>query len=383
MLDTSRHPVGRPVSACLTAQVGSHDKWALLRDLTTAAEDFGLGHRPLSVLKALLSFWPERELPAEPGSAIVFPSNRTLSERLSGMPESTLRRHLAKLVESGIVSRHDSPNGKRFARRAGAEIGIAFGFDLSPLARAAAALERAVAEATLRRERMAVLRARLGMLRQQLLDQEAPEELLEAARLLLRRKCSEEGLRAIVTRLEAEIPAAGSKAAPVEILTHHGRESAQLSASNSQNERHIQESDRSYSDSDSARIAKDAPVESSGSAEKDVRLTLAMIAETCSEYRSFFPDAPKGWHELVAISNRLAPMMGIEPPVLHEAQRIMGAERAAATLLCLLERHEDIRKPGAYLRRLTQIARNGAFSVTSMLSALSRRGNAGNCQLTT
>ena len=383
MLDTSRHPVGRPVSACLTAQVGSHDKWALLRDLTTAAEDFGLGHRPLSVLKALLSFWPERELPAEPGGAIVFPSNRTLSERLSGMPESTLRRHLAKLIESGIVSRHDSPNGKRFARRAGAEIGIAFGFDLSPLARAAAALERAVAEATLRRERIAVLRARLGMLRQQLLNQEAPEELLEAARLLLRRKCSEEVLRAIVTRLEAELPVPVSDAASVEIIANHHDVSAQLSASNSQNGRHIQESDRSYSDSDSAPIATDAPVESPGDAEKDTRLTLAMITESCIEYRAFFPDAPKGWHELVTISHRLAPMMGIEAPVLHEAQRIMGPERAAATLLCLLERHGDIRKPGAYLRRLTQIARNGAFSVSSMLSALSRRENAGNCQLTT
>ena len=117
MQDTSRHPVGRPLSACLTAQVGSHDKWALLRDLTIAAEDFGLGHRPLSVLKALLSFWPERELPGTPGGAIVFPSNRALSERLSGMPESTLRRHLAALTARGIIHRHDSANGKRFARR--------------------------------------------------------------------------------------------------------------------------------------------------------------------------------------------------------------------------------------------------------------------------
>ncbi|AWI86417.1 replication initiator RepC (plasmid) [Alloyangia pacifica] len=378
MQDTSRHPVGRPLSACLTAQVGSHDKWALLRDLTIAAEDFGLGHRPLSVLKALLSFWPERELPSTPGGAIVFPSNRALSERLSGMPESTLRRHLAALTARGIIHRHDSANGKRFARRAGSEIGVAFGFDLSPLARAASALERAVTEVTLRRERIAVLRARLGMLRQRLLETGAPEELLEAARLLLRRKCSEDVLSAIVSRLEAELPTQAPDDIPA--LTVSG--SVPLSASNTQNERHIQESDRPYSDSESAQQPKVTPLETAGPAEKDTRLTVPMIAETCREYRAFFPEAPKGWHELVAISQRLAPMMGIEPPVLHEAQRIMGPERAAATLLCLLERHAQIRKPGAYLRRLTQMAQRGSFSVFSLLSALSRRPDAGNCQLT-
>uniref|UniRef100_A0A2A3JPN0 Replication initiator RepC n=1 Tax=Alloyangia mangrovi TaxID=1779329 RepID=A0A2A3JPN0_9RHOB len=330
------------------------------------------------MLKALLSFWPERELPGAPGGAIVFPSNRALSERLSGMPESTLRRHLAALTASGIVRRHDSANGKRFARRAGAEIGVAFGFDLSPLARAASALAQAVTEATLRRERIAVLRARLGMLRQRLLGTGAPEELLEAARLLLRRKCSEQVLTAIVSRLEAELPAE----TPAEIPALTVSSPAQLSASNSQNERHIQESDRSYSDSESTQQAEAVRLDTAGPAEKDAQLSLPMVAETCREYRAFFPDAPKGWHELVAISQRLAPMMGVEPPVLHEAQRIMGPERAAATLLCLLERHAHIRKPGAYLRRLTQMARQDSFSVFSMLATLSRRADPGNCQLT-
>ncbi len=51
-----------------------------------------------------------------------------------GMPASTLRRHLAVLVDAGLIVRRDSPNGKRYARknRAGA-IELAFGFDLSPL----------------------------------------------------------------------------------------------------------------------------------------------------------------------------------------------------------------------------------------------------------
>ena len=50
------------------------------------------------------------------------------------MPPSTLRRHLAVLVDSGVIIRRDSPNGKR-TREKGKDglINHAFGFDISPL----------------------------------------------------------------------------------------------------------------------------------------------------------------------------------------------------------------------------------------------------------
>ncbi|MBY6005183.1 replication initiator RepC [Salipiger bermudensis] len=376
MENTSRPPFGRPVSACLPSSEASQrhtppmpDKWALLRDLTTGAEAFGLGHRTLSVLKALLTFWPERELPDAPESAIVFPSNRVLAERLSGMPESTLRRHLAKLVETGIVSRHDSPNCKRYARGQSGSIGIAFGFDLSPLARHASALASAAESVTAQRERIAVLRARLGMLRHRLTEDGAADVLIDAARLMLRRRASEQDLTELVSRLEAALPAPETvepKPGPV-------AETTKMSASAARNERHIQETDNSISDSESAMTSEALPAESVGSAEKVAAITVPMITEACREYQAFFPDQPRGWHDLIAMSHRLAPMLGIDPPVLHEAQRIMGAERAAATVLCLLERASEIRKPGAYLRRLTQVARKGSFSVSAMLAAAGRR----------
>src|SRR5258708_37094320 len=50
------------------------------------------------------------------------------------MAASTLRRHLAVLVDAGLIIRRDSPNGKRYARKDSAgEIELAFGFDLSAL----------------------------------------------------------------------------------------------------------------------------------------------------------------------------------------------------------------------------------------------------------
>ena len=87
----------------------------------------------------------------------------------------------------------------------------------------------------------------------------------------------------------------------------------------------------------------------------------------------------RNWGDLVRVGDRIAPMLGIDPPVLNEAKRDMGAESAAVTVLCLLEKAATIRSPGAYLRRLTQMARNGAFSLGPMVSALANRRN---CQLT-
>ncbi|MDN5568462.1 MAG: replication initiation protein, partial [Paracoccus sp. (in: a-proteobacteria)] len=73
------------------------DKWALLRDLTAARSAFGVSDRDLAVLAALMSFHPGAKLTDDHG-LIVFPSNASLSERAHGMAESTLRRHLAALV---------------------------------------------------------------------------------------------------------------------------------------------------------------------------------------------------------------------------------------------------------------------------------------------
>ncbi|MFW8642788.1 helix-turn-helix domain-containing protein [Rhizobium beringeri] len=54
---------------------------------------------------------------SEERGLIVFPSNAQLSIRARGMTAATLRRHLAGLVDAGLILRKDSANGKRFARR--------------------------------------------------------------------------------------------------------------------------------------------------------------------------------------------------------------------------------------------------------------------------
>jgi replication initiation protein RepC len=111
----------------------SVDKWKLFRSLCAAKRRLGISDRALAVLNALLSVYPENTLSEETG-LVVFPSNMQLSLRAHGMAEATFRRHLAALVDAGLLVRKDSPNGKRYARKTnGGSIDEAFGFSLAPL----------------------------------------------------------------------------------------------------------------------------------------------------------------------------------------------------------------------------------------------------------
>ena len=75
------------------------NKWELLRELSKAQAAFGVSERDLTVLQGLLSFFPEDALGGNT-EMVVFPSNKAICERLNGMPCSTMRRHLARLVEA-------------------------------------------------------------------------------------------------------------------------------------------------------------------------------------------------------------------------------------------------------------------------------------------
>ncbi|WP_167623532.1 plasmid replication protein RepC [Paracoccus sp. AK26] len=133
-------------NALAASRQQSVDKWSLIQDLTDGREALGLTDRNLSVLSALLSFYPGRELRS--GALTVFPSNASLSARLHGMPESTLRRHLAALCQASLINRCDSPNGKRYATRDGqGRIDRVFGFDLRPLLDRAAEIAEAAEDA--------------------------------------------------------------------------------------------------------------------------------------------------------------------------------------------------------------------------------------------
>ncbi|MCT4368823.1 replication initiation protein [Yangia mangrovi] len=361
------------------------DKWQILRDLTAARKSFELSDRDITLLQALLSFHPEAKLDAAQ-SLVVHPSNETICARANGMPNSTMRRHLARLIDAGLLIRRDSPNGKRYARRVAGEK-IAFGFDLSPLLQRAAEIAGRAEEARELDARTKALRETASLLRRDLAALadlgriEFPDgpwdALSDLARLTareLRRKLDLETLENIERNLREAV---------LRATRLFDIETPEMSSSADRNEQHQQKSLKESLDSE--RGAEDTAVpmaditscndEAPQPAEKPAAPPppLRLVLGTCSEIAVFSPDPIHDWHSLIRAADKIRPMTGISDSAWTDAKAVMGAEQAAATLCAMLQRFSEIRNPGGYLRHLTGKAREGSFSSSRMVLALDRR----------
>ena len=379
MRHISATPFGRrPVSAGLlanntlaTAPALPHmlDKWSILRDLTEARKAFGVSDRDLAVLAALMSFHPTKEL-RDNDQLIVFPSNATLSGRVHGMPESTLRRHIAALVRAGLVLRHDSPNGKRYAtRNSTGQIDRAFGFDLRPLLVRAAEITEA-AEATrqlalqLRRLRESVvlrLRDASKLLAwandTSVRATDTLSQMLSDAQRQIRRKLPLSDLQKLAIVLDDLLAEIKSR-----ILT----QTVEMSDKASQNERHYQSSDsESYESETCEEEQKIPPADTS-----EPRLPLELVLKAAPDITTYTRQPIQSWRDLLNVATFVHPMLGISVDAWVSARRHMGNDTAAVALAYILQRAEMIRNPGGYLRALTGKAANGVFSAGPMVMAL-------------
>lgn len=362
------------------ASVPHLNKWELFRTLCVARSAFGVTDRDLTVLNALLSFHQDTNM-SDNDNLIVFPSNAALSERAHGMAESTLRRHLAALVNAGLILRHDSPNGKRYAARGqGGQIVRAFGFDLRPLLVRAAEINNAAAEVRAAAEHRKRSREAVTLLKRDALKlvqygqdsgAQGPWKGFETALLTvhkrMRRNLAIEELEALKAELENLLDKIHS------VLI----ETKKMSGSDSYNERHYHNSNKDSYESElcqekakgevSTKLEPDVPV---GRAEPNI--PLALVLKACPDIEPYSQHTIRHWHELVALAAFVRGMMGISEDAWQQAQRAMGPEVAAVTVAGILQRVSDIKSPGGYLRALTRKAEDGAFSPGPMIMALLR-----------
>jgi replication initiation protein RepC len=370
------------VDACPLKAIA--EKWRVLDNLREAKSAIGVSDRALSTLNALLTFHQEKTLRRE-ADLIVFPSNRALSLRASGMTPATLRRNLAALVDAGLIIRRDSPNGKRYARRGeGGQIERAFGFDLSPLVARAEEFEklartsRAQARTrSLRREEISLLRRDISKTIQTALNegQSGPWHAL-ADRL--------HALGAMPPR-HAEQAILDAVAAQLRILweaidkhrdTHTKIKNS--STNESQNERHHQNS-KTDPIFDSETGFRERPSETP-SPERGDRVSpprtypLSLVLQACPDIGMYMRGGSgiSSWREFHAAVDVVRLTLRIGPGPWAEACEAMGDERACITLATILQRAEVIRNPGAYLRHLTNRSRAGQFSLEPLLMALIR-----------
>ena len=381
--------IERPEASVPARPVG---KWDLLRELSKAQSAFGISERDLTVLQGLLSFFPDAALGGTT-EMVVFPSNRAICERLNGMPCSTMRRHVARLVAAGLLLRRDSPNGKRYVRKHG-EARVAFGFDLSPLHARAGEIARAAEAVREAEERVRRLREIVSLMRRDLAALAEFGEAVQPGRGLwdqlrdkatltaraLRRKLAVEELLACKGELEALLDQARNAI--------DGMQTEELNTKDARSERHQHRSNKNLIDFEPApendRVAEgrtDDPVAS----EVDTcdpsrggmpKIPLHLVTTACPALKTFYQGEIRHWHQLYDAACHLRPAMGITPSAWEEAQRIMGPEQASIVVAAMLERFDEIRSPGAYLRALTSKAADRAFSCGPMVMALMSRRNA-------
>jgi len=375
----------------------SVDKWKLYRALCDARPRLGVTDRGLALLNALLSFYPKPDLSLENG-LVVFPSNQQLSARAHGMAEQTIRRHLAVLVDCGLIARKDSANGKRYARRDRAgSIDEAFGFSLAPLLARADEIERIAAEVVAERLVLQRLKERLTICRRDI------AKLIAAA--------LEEGVAGNWERIHADFRALvdatprhvdAQQAADfldamqtmreeiVNILEMQVK-SENPSGNDRQNERHIQnskpdsiseleplseKSEGANTEGNNWPVRRGKQTAGDRTASLPERLEvksfpLGMVLSACPQILDYGPGGGiASWRELMAAAVVVRSMLGVSPSAYQEACETMGPENAATVMACILERAGHIHSAGGYLRTLTERARKGEFGLGPMLMAL-------------
>jgi replication initiation protein RepC len=362
-------------------------KWQIFRAICTARPRLGTSERALAVLNALLSFHPETTLTGD-DELIVFPSNEQLCLRTHGMPASTLRRQIAVLVDAGLIVRRDSPNGKRYARKGrGGGITLAFGFDLAPLVVRAEEFERLAEEieaearaVRLAKERITLCRRDIAKMITKGIEESVPTERAgqgpaswQELHVIFRGLVEGISRTAGLGELEAAADALSSLADDILNLLKIQIKSTNMSANESPDERHIQNSNPN-----SLIDLEPSPQEGRATTAEPTLLPtvplqkpypLGMVLDACPDIVDYAKGGIGNWRDFLATAEVVRPMLGISPSAWEEAQAVMGDTQAAIVLACLLQRSSVIQSAGGYLRELTRKARAEEFSVGPVLMA--------------
>ncbi|WP_338702310.1 plasmid replication protein RepC (plasmid) [Bradyrhizobium sp. 26S5] len=360
-------------------------KWQVFQNIREARELLGATDRSLTILNALLTFHPETALTGD-AEIVVWPSNVQLMARANGMPATTLRRHIAVLVDCGLVVRRDSPNGKRFARKGrGGEIEQAYGFDLSPIVARAEEFKDLAEAVGAEKKAFRVAKERLTLLRRDIVKlieagieegvpgnwgrvQQNYQTIIgrlprSAPRQLLDDVCMD--LHALYADIRAELETFTKSQNPDANESHSGR--------------HIQNSNPDPNFESEYSLPKQVEASSTVEETDNVRslpkreLPLGIVLDACPNLLELARGGEiRHWRDFLAAAEIARPLLGISPSAWREAREAMGEQHAAITLAAIYQRADQINSAGGYLRSLTDRARDGKFSTWPMVMALLR-----------
>lgn len=292
-------------------------RWHALELVRVSKARLDISDRDIAVLRGLLSLLPAT---AWGHQMMVFASNRVLAARCDGIDERTLRRCLNSLLTHGLVARNTAPNGKRYqVKDPGNACVLDYGIDLSPLCDLLDHLEAPALDC--RREEMRV-RTLKSLIRDRLYHHASLAALRigGAAYRALRRKMSADDLQDLLDQMQQYI----EESQPLQI-NPVTVETTKTSASDSQNVRHIQSSNREdygSEDVDEIRSVPSEGVPDKPKAAHDISVAECMEAATTA--RAMSASLPRTWQDVVRLAKSLGPSIGIDARSIRAADLKQG-----------------------------------------------------------
>jgi replication initiation protein RepC len=354
----------RSSNAKHTRQQSTHDpRWHALNIVQSIKESLGLRDRDIAVLRGLLTFIrPEEWL----NGLMVYASNASLQSRCDGIDERTLRRRLAKLCDAGLVTRHQSPNRKRYVvRDEQNQVILAYGFDLLPLRNCIAQLELRAAEQRVEEAKIlslkAILRDRLYKLTTYFQTSGSTSSDLRMYNSLLRRKASVEALTESIYDLEnilSTLDNSNKTSATATSLTDSVR----------QTDRHIQSSNKEYNDKEEAEEKLEAYTTTTNVNEIGFRECLD-ASTSAMEYTT---EKPQNWSDLDRLALLLGPAIGLAPSLITKAYQVMGKRGGTLAILGMVQAFPRIKKPNNYLQAILTKASSVGLNIQKMFRSLTQ-----------
>lgn len=135
------------------------------------------------------------------------------------------------------------------------------------------------------------------------------------------------------------------------------QEGAESNGIPAQSERHKQNSNPETLDSKPATrmVRQEAVAPKEGRALADgasVRraYSLGFVLDACPDISALLRDGMRTWRNLTDTTNLVRSALGISLDVWREVREVMGEDAAAVTVAAILQRAEQIKAPGGYLR---------------------------------
>ena len=343
---------------------------------------------------------------------IVWASNHFLMEQ-TGFSLATLRRHVRRLCEVGVISMKDSPNGKRWGRRdADGVIIEAYGFDLAPMAARAEEFEALHAHLQEERALCASLRNAITVTRRMIRAkiekalgaglrgpwanlQEMFKELLDGLPARSERvgglECYLGRIKGFLGSVEQSFEAAfdwpaESDLTPASTAIDEQQKTRNMTPTSIENETHILTtnqpnsviSNRFRTKHAAGAVPKQQGVEhverpedvdldiswSTHTNKRSSDIDVPMLMASCPHFADMARGTQgymKDWNDVHRAAAALRPVVGISEDAWNVANKVLGPARAAASIALILDKSSDgeVKSPGGYLRGLIEKAQVG------------------------